>query len=242
MSHNFKIPGRQVARFDVRRYYGGDLEQVTVFRAPDGWSILTVSRLERYNDDGNPESGEAWVSSTTVADIDALERVFDRPDTWSELLEAGHAEDPELYAAWVPLEVDRELDQSSIYNRDLAQATGYLGGRPVPAPGRALAGWEGEAAAAMAAHLEERGWRVRGERRAAPGHGSEPGDNTVLGLVEGWRYGWAVAIVVRVDFCGEVYARRAEDDEVQGGAALRPLTEAEEEEAWSERARRPMGD
>lgn len=241
MTHEFKIAGRQVARFDVGRY-GGHLEGVTVFRAPEGWSVLTVGRLERYDDGGSLESGEAWVSAVEVADIEGLREVLDRRDAWSELLEAGHEHDPELYAAWVPLKVDRELDQSSIYNRDLAQATAYLGGRPVPAPGRALAGWEVEATAAMAAHLEERGWRVRGDRAAAPGLGSARGDNTVLGVLEGWRYGWAVAIVVRVDFCGEVYARRADDDEVQGGSALRPLSEAEEDQASSEGARRPIGE
>lgn len=241
MAHEFKIAGHQVARFDVGRY-GGHLEEVTVFRAPEGWSVLTVSRFERYDDGGSLESGEAWVSATTVADLDGLREVLDGRDAWSELLEAGHEHDRDLYAAWVPLKIDRELDQSSIYNRDLAQATAYLGGRPVPAPGRALPGWEAEATAAMATHLEDRGWRVRGDRLPAPGLGSAPGDNTVLGLVEGWRYGWAVAIVVRVDFCGEVYARRADDEEVQGGAALRPLSEAEEDEAWSEQARRPRGD
>ena len=241
MAREFKIVGRQVARFEVGRY-GGQLEEVTVFRGSEGWSILTVSRLERCDDGGNAESGEAWVSATTVADMGGLREVLDRRDAWSELLEAGHEHDPELYAAWVPEQVDRELDRASIYNRDLAQATAYLGGRPVPAPGRALPGWEAEATAAMATRLEQVGWQVRGDRAAAPGLRSAPGDNTVVGLLEGWRHGWAVAIVVRVDFCGEVYARRADNDEVEGGVALRPLTEAEEDEAWREQARRPAGD
>ena len=70
----------------------------------------------------------------------------------------------------------------------------------------------------MAAHLDELGWLVRGQVRAAPGLGTETGDNVVVGVLEAWRYGWAAADVVRVDYCGEIYARRAyDDDDVEGG-------------------------
>ena len=71
-----------------------------------------------------------------VPDTAALREVLGRRDAWSELLEAGHEHDPELYAAWVPEQGDRELNRASIYNRDLGQATAYLGGaarRPITA-------------------------------------------------------------------------------------------------------------
>jgi hypothetical protein len=236
VARELKVSGRQVARFDVRRY--NDVDQVTVFRGPEVWSVLTVSRLERYEDEGSLRSAEAWVTVTELADIAALQEFLEGRDCWRELLDAGHEEDAELYAAWVPHQVDRELDRASIYNKDLAQATGYLGGQPVPAPGRELPGWEAEACAAMAAHLDELGWLVRGPISAAAALGTEPGDNVVVGVLEAWRYGWAVAVVVRVDFCGEIYARRADDDDVEGVPALRALTDGEEDQASTEQTRR----
>ncbi|HET7486506.1 MAG TPA: hypothetical protein VFJ85_01160 [Acidimicrobiales bacterium] len=237
-----KVAGRRVAQIELRSHYGDDEQQLTLFRAPDGWTVLTVRRIERYDDEGTLRSAEAVVSAAELPDLAALEEFFEYRDGWRELLDAGHGEDPELYAAWVPQEADRELDHSSIYNKDLAQATGYLGGQPTPAPGRALPGWETEACAAMAAHLDERGWQVRGPLRAVPGLGAEPGDNVVLGVLEAWRYGWAIAVVVRVDYCGEVYARRAGDDDVEVARALRQLSDAEEDEASAEYARRRNAD
>jgi len=217
MTRELKVSGRQVARFDRR--YRADVDQLTVFRSPEGWTVLRVSRLERHDEDGELRSAEAWVSATELADIAALREFLEACDGWLELLDAGHEVDRELYAAWVPHQIDRELNRASIYNTDLAKATSYLGGRPVPAPGRELPGWEAEACTAMAAHLDELGWLVRGQVRAAPGLGTEPGDNVVVGVLEAWLYGWAAAVVVRVDYCGEIYARRAydDDDDVEGG-------------------------
>ncbi len=236
MATEIRVAGRQVAQFELRSYAGA--EQVTVFRAPEGWTVLTVRRSERYDDEGALRSAEARVSTAELADVVALQEFFEHRDGWRQLLDAGHGEDPELYAAWVPQKVESELDRSSIYNKDLAQATGYLGGQPTPAPGRALPGWEAEACAAMAAHLGERGWHVRGPLRAAPGLGVEPGDDVVAGMLELWRYGWAVAVVVRVDYCGEIYARRAEVDDIDGAPALRPLSDSEEDELSAEHTRR----
>lgn len=236
MAEIIRVTGRQVAQFELRGHYGDDERQLTVFRAPSGWTVLTVRRVERYDDEGTLRSAEATVSAAELADIAALEKFLEyEHEGWGELLDAGHGEDPELYAAWVPLQADRDLHRSSIYNQDLAQATAYLGGRPTPAPGRALPGWEAEACAAMAAHLDELGWSVRGQLRAAPRLGTEPGDNVVVGVLEAWRYGWAMAVVVRVDYCGEIYVRRADSDDLDGAAALRRLSDAEEDEAFAHR-------
>jgi len=49
----------------------------------------------------------------------------------------------------------------------------------VPAPGRELPGWKLRRAL-RAAHLDELGWLVRGQVSAAPGLGTEPGDNVVV--------------------------------------------------------------
>lgn len=64
MANEFKISGCQVACFDVRRY----ADQVTVFRAPEGWTVLIVSRHERYDDEGScaaPRRGCRSSSSPT---------------------------------------------------------------------------------------------------------------------------------------------------------------------------------
>lgn len=241
-SEVIRVAGRQIAQFELRSHYGDDEQHLTLFRAPDGWTVLTVRRIERYDDEGTLRSAEAVVSAAELPDLVALEEFFEYRSGWSELLDAGHGEDPELYAAWVPHQADRDLDRSSIYNKDLAEVTAYLGGRPTPAPGRALPGWEAEACAAMAANLDDLGWLVRGQLRAAPGLGAEPGDNVAVGVLEAWRYGWAIAVVVRVDSCGEIYARRAGDDDVEVPHALRQLSDAEEDEASAEYARRRNAD
>ena len=236
MAGDLRIDGRQVAEVDLRSRYG-DFDHVVVFRAPASWTVLTIDRTERYGDDGSLVRAVAVVSCAELADLVALREFCERSDCWREVLDAGHGEDPELYEAWVPHRVDDDLHASSIYNRDLALATAYLGGQPVSSPARALAGWEAEACAAMAVNLDERGWQVRRALTPAPG-ASQPGDNVVVGALEAWRYGWAVAVVVRVDYCGEVYARRADDDEVAGVRVLRKLSDDEEDQADVEYQRR----
>lgn len=236
MSGDLRIEGRQVAEVDLRSRYG-DFDHVVVFRGPTSWTVLTIGRTERYDDDGALARAGAVVSCAELADVVALRGFCERRDCWREVIDAGHGEDAELYAAWVPHRVDADLDGSSIYNRALALATAYLGGRSVPSPARALPEWEAEACAALAVNLDERGWQVRGPLTPAS-VASQPGDNVVVGALEAWRYGWAVAIVVRVDYCGEVYARRADDDEVVGVPALRQLSNDEEDEAGVEYQRR----
>lgn len=49
---------------------------------------------------------------------------------------------------------------------------------------------------------------------------------------------WVVAVVVRIDCCGEIYARRADDDEVERRPRPAALSGAEEDEASAEYARR----
>jgi len=39
-----------------------------------------------------------------------------------QVLDAGHEHDRDLYAAWVPERMRRDLDRSSIYNRDASPA------------------------------------------------------------------------------------------------------------------------
>lgn len=235
MSGDLRIEGRQVAEVDLRGRYG-NFDHVVVFRGPQSWTVLTIDRSERY-DDGVLEWARAVVSCAELADLDGLREFCERRDCWREVIDAGHGEDLDLYAAWVPHRVDGDLDASSIYNQDLATATAYLGGRSVPSPARALPEWEAEACAAMAVNLDERGWQVRRSLTPAPA-ASQPGDNVVVGALEAWRYGWAIAIVVRVDSCGEVYARRADDHEVVGVRALRKLSDDEEDEAAAEYERR----
>lgn len=232
-----KIGGRHVATFMVEKScYSDPSDHVEVYRCPDGWVVLTLGRHVRWDDDlDEPVTVEAYMSVDRPADVAALEDHF-RNAGWRELLDEAHSDDPELYAAWVPQQVDADLNASSIYSKDLAKASSFLCGTPLPAAGRALPGWEADALGTMVANLEDKGWVVRA-RLPVPS-GGVVGHDPVLGVVVAWRYGWAVAIVVRVDECGEIFARRADDGMVSVGAALRPLSGEEEDLADAEYHRR----
>ena len=78
MARELRISGRQVARFDVRRYR--DVDQMTIFRAPEGWTVLTVSRLERYDEEGGTARRRGVVSATELADIAALQEFLEGRD------------------------------------------------------------------------------------------------------------------------------------------------------------------
>ncbi len=123
----------------------------------------------------------------------------------------------------------RDLDRASIYNRDLAHTPGYLDPGQLGAPGRGLPDWQAHALGAMAAHLDEQGWEVFHDQAvkvtgAAPPGGILSAGTEIAGALRARRYGYQAAILVRVDDCGEIYARLAEDGDVTG-PALRALTD-----------------
>lgn len=238
MSGELVIDGRLVATLDLTRSYSQPPDHVMLFRRTKGWAALLVARDERYDDEGNLAGAEAWAYVKLVDDAAGLKELADRRGwDWWTLLDHTHSEDAELYAAWVPERMDRDLHASSIYNKDLATTDGYfVADAALPAPGRALPLWQAEAMAVMAVHLENLGWVV-----APPQHNYRgevgPDADPVLGVLTARRYGYEVAIVVRVDCCGEIFARRPDDDDV-AGPVLRPLTESEEDELGDELRRR----
>lgn len=236
---DIRIQGRQVAALDLSQSGYQPADHVAVFRGPDDWTVVVTRRSEGYDEDGQMVSADALVWDVRLGDVAALGEYFDRhwyAEGWRALLDAGHSEDNDLYAAWVPERMDRDLDRSSIYNRDLALASSFLYGKPLPAPGRSLPDWKAHALSAMAVHLDETGWVVRGPVELRGDVATSDGDR-MLGAIGAWRYGWAAAVVVRVDDCGEIFARLAEDADV-AGPALRPLSDDEELEFSDELVRR----
>jgi hypothetical protein len=221
------IDGWVVARAELERSWSqrGLPDTVWLFRSRSAWSLASMARRVRYHDGGEPVAGSATVDVEVFSRLDQVAAHVERTyaaGSWVALLDAGHDDDDELYRAWVPERIGRDFDQASIHNRDLAEAAGYLDARSLPAPGRALPDWREHALEAMAARVQELGYELLGE-----GRGPDAGPNELVGVLLLARYGHRVAAVVRVDGCGEIYLRVADDGEVPG-AGLEPLPVAED--------------
>jgi len=78
----------------------------------------------------------------------------------------------------------------------------------------------------MALRVQELGYDLVAERRE-PSAGGGVGPNEVVGVLLLGRYGYQVPAVVRVDGCGEIYLRLADDEEVCG-PAVEPVPVVEE--------------
>jgi hypothetical protein len=136
---------------------------------------------------------------------------------WWRLLARAQEYDSDLYQLWVPERMKHDLELLSVHDEDLATKTAYFGGHALGAPGRQNERWHEEAVGSIAARLSEQGWQV------GPGpelsEEVEPGENVsagteVVGSLWAARYGHEVPLVVRVDDCGEIYARLAEPADV----------------------------
>ncbi|MGH9073891.1 MAG: hypothetical protein ACRDZQ_07195, partial [Acidimicrobiales bacterium] len=213
-----QVGGQLVAKLELRRPLSQDLPEVVLaLRDSHGWSLLVVSRQERWREDGELDKASARVWTESHQDLTHLRASVEgrwEAGAWWELLEAGHGADAELRAAWLPERLDRDLAGASLRRPDLAVAAGYLDPRPLPAPGRADADWRATALADAAAHLLELGWRV--EDRLVTVAADDPG-HAVVGALALHRHGTAVSVVVRVDDYGEVFIRRAGSGEVRPG-------------------------
>jgi hypothetical protein len=232
MTDRLKINGWMVAEADLEHGYHpyNAFDRVSVFRNPAGWATVTIARDVRYDDYDRPISGTATVTTSEYATLDELADSIDkgyRAGAWVQLLDAGHENDPDLYAAWVPEQMRRDLDRSSIYNKDLAYNPGYFDPTQLGAPGRTLPDWQTHALGAMAATLNDEGWEVLAPDvisvTSAPAGLISTGTETA-GALLARRYGYQAAIIVRVDDCGEIYPRLAHDDDTNR-PALRALTD-----------------
>lgn len=239
MTDRLRINGWMVAEADLEHGYSpyNAFDRVCLFRSPAGWSMLTIARDVRYDDYDRPISGTATVTTSEFATLDELADYVEkgyRAGAWTQLLDAGHENDPDLYAAWVPERMRRDLDQASVYNRDLAYTAGYFDPDQLGAPGRALPDWQPHALGVMATNLEDHGWDVLHPdvievTSAAPTDGMLSTGTEIAGALLARRYGYEAAILVRVDDCGEIYARLAHDGDTTW-PVLRRLTDADYDE------------
>ena len=230
MGERQRIDGWVVARAELERSWSqsGLPDTVWLFRSRSAWTMASMARCVRYDDGGEPAAGSATVSAEVFSRLDQVAAHVERTyaaGCWAVLLDAGHDHDEELYRAWVPERIGRDFDQASIHNRDLAEASGYLDARSLPAPGRALPDWRDHALEAMAARIQELGYDLV-ERREPPA-GAAGGPNELVGVLVLARCGYGVEAVVRVDGCGEIYVRLADGDEVPG-ASIEPLPVVED--------------
>lgn len=220
------LEGHLVATADVADTYRHDGDQwssLFVFRTDDGFTLVTLGRSETYGVSGAVERGIADITVDYPADVRQLEELVSErfrvgSDAWWQILDAGRHHDDELYAAWVPERMRHDLYRASLHDRDLALTTGFFNGQALPAQGRAVDGWQRGALEAMADHLENLGWRVQPERpwvaETAEVGGILSEKTEILGALRARRYGWEAPILVRVDDCGEIYARLAEPGDV----------------------------
>lgn len=217
------LEGQLVATAEVVDTYRHDLDEwhhLFLFRADEGYTLVTFARSKTYGDTGRLAGGILDVVVDHAGDVRQLEELVTRrwpvhSDAWWQLLDAGHPNDDDLHVCWAPERLRRDLDRARLYDSPLAVTTGSIGGEPLPAPGRSEDGWQQAALGAMAEHLEDLGWRVEPERavvtRSAGGTFSEVTE--IVGALRIRRYGWEAPVLVRVDDCGEIYARLAEPDE-----------------------------
>ena len=228
MGH-LQIDGWGVAQVDLERHWGsGDLpDRCWLFRSPTTWTLVTMRRRVRYDDDDQPSAGSATITSRTFSTVYEVAEEVEHTYTsgaWIELLDAGYEHDADLYRAWVPERIRRDFHGASIHRKDLALYTGLFAGDPVPAPGRQLRDWENEAVEQMAAHLVTLGFEVLDERPAVEDVPNDWGD-PLLGELRVRRYGWEATGVVRIDAAGEVFIRL--DPDAVAGPLLRPVPDEE---------------
>lgn len=229
MVERLRVEGWLVAEAEMegRRRSGVSFEpadRAWLFRSAGGWRLLTMRRMERYNDCDRPASASTTMSVESFSSLQELgvhvRRSYYTSD-WVALLDAGHDHDEDLYRAWVPERIRRDFDGASIHNHDLAEAAGYLDPRALPALGKALPDWRRHALEAMASQLEELGYQAVPCSVVVGADDSSA--NEIVGGLRVRAYGHEAGAVVRVDSCGEVYVRLAEPGEVKAPLLQRAL-------------------
>jgi len=168
-----------VARVEVEPW-GHELpDRCWLFRSSTTWTLVTMRRSGRYGERDEAIEGRASVSTLQFGTVEALREHIDsayNSQTWVDLLDAGAEHDAELYRAWVPERLRRDIDAASVWNKDLALYTDVFGGTAVPAVARELPGWKRAAVAQMADHLDELGFEVPSRRARGPRcHANGPG-------------------------------------------------------------------
>jgi hypothetical protein len=223
--------GRLVATAELADTYGYDTDaydHVFLFRRGGGYELLVIDRTERYQDDGDLASASERVDVSFAPNTAALADMVDArwpsvSGAWWQLLESGRHNDAELHAAWVPERMRRDLDASSTYDKSLATQSGYFGATSLPAEGRGAPAWRDKAVADMAANLADLGWKVRPGPELSPdveAGGILSTGTVVAGSLWASRFGQEAAVIVRVDDCGEIYARLADPDDLLDASTM----------------------
>jgi len=193
------------------------------------WTLIEVLRVVVP---GWARASFGQVRRATTPDLQTLRKHLEdcgQANDWRALVRAGAARDTDLYALWAPVQIDLDLQGSSIYRRGLA--VGKDGQRP--------SGWRWTALAEAVERLWDLGYTVveatRDVLEVFPNglpHWAE-GCNSLAGAVVASKYNYRAALVVAVDGAGEVYVRTA-DPNLDPGAPRRfeprPLTKREQRE------------
>lgn len=206
-SQSIGIDGVLVAEVDLARRYTSyePPDHLFLFRGYEAWSAITVSRTERWEDEGGaqwPASGHARVSAQQLGSLDSvIEVIRDRygESGWRQVLEAGYSNDPDLYCRHLPIAVEADLDAAVFYRRDLG------GRRSLDGPTLVRLRQEIEA------NLAEAGLRV--VTVEAPPRRTRQGENHVVARAVVQRSGYQLGVIVRIDSAGEVYPRLVDPDD-----------------------------
>jgi hypothetical protein len=227
------LQGWLVAEVEVRpsRFDRPDGGRLYLFRGPvpeATWSLLHVHHSIQWDGNtGMPLDGAAHVWLETYPSLPELRAGMGHgygPDEWRELVRAGADRDPDLRRLWLPVQIDLDLERSSVHRRDYA----------VHGTARGRRGWRAEALLMALERLEELGFVILTETTDAselfPRRLVERWSNAVVGAALAAINGHAVGLIVAVDGAGEIYARTA-DSKLDPGADRRhpprPLTAAE---------------
>jgi hypothetical protein len=203
-----------------------------LFRTLQDWTLLRVRHVTHFDDEGSPKDGGGSADATSYPDLEALKADLERcgrSDGWPPLVKAGAANyDRDLMLLWTPVQIDLDLDRSSVHRRDF----GLRGER------RGQPGWQEEALALAVDRLEEIHFVVleatsdhRQVFSRGLGKAWERTGNVVVGAVVAAAYGFRIPLVVAIDGAGEIYVRTADssfDPGTRRRYPPRPLTSAEE--------------
>ena len=195
------------------------------------WTLLEVRTV------ATPGFGFGSVRRAATPDLQTLRTHLEecgQANDWRALVRAGAGNDADLRALWTPVQIDLDLEGSSVYRRDLR--IGEDGQRP--------SGWRWTALAEAVERLWDLGYTVvEATRDVLEVFGGLPhwtrAGISLAGAVITAKYDYRAALVVAVDGTGEVYIRTA-DPNLDPGAprrfAPRPLTKREQREVERIRA------
>lgn len=197
-----------------------------LFRTSGDWTLLSVEHSTRWDENDRPQEGGAFITATSYPDLDAVKAALEcgsRYEDWRKLVRAGAENSPELLALWTPVQIDIDLEKSSVHRREL----GVHGG------GRAIEGWQEGALDLAVERLQDIGFAVL-DASADPARIFRRrliwDWNPIVGAAAIAKYGYRADVVVAIDGAGEIYVRTPDgsfDPGTPRRYPSRPLTQQE---------------